>query len=154
MLEKETQAPNFCLSNQAGENVCLKDFIGKWVVLYFYPKDNTSGCTQEAIDFTEIIDEFEQMDAVVLGISPDSVKSHQNFIAKHDLKVVLLSDPEHSVLEQYGVWQKKTMYGREYMGVVRSTYLIDPQGVVRDVWEKVKVTGHADAVKCQLQDYH
>ena len=154
MLAKGTQAPEFCLPNQSNEKVCLQDYKGKWVVLYFYPKDNTSGCTQEAIDFTEFIDEFEQLDSIVLGVSPDSVKSHQNFISKHDLKVVLLSDPDHSVLQQYGVWQKKTMYGREYMGVVRSTYLVDPDGVIRDVWEKVKVNGHADAVKCQLQDYH
>ncbi len=139
-------APDFTLQNEAEENVSLSDFRGKWVVLYFYPKDNTSGCTTEAIDFTRLLPDFEKSGAVILGVSPDSCKSHQNFRRKHELRVMLLSDPEKKVLSDYGVWQKKSMYGREYMGVVRTTVLIDPEGKVAKIWPKVKVKGHAEAV--------
>jgi peroxiredoxin Q/BCP len=126
--------------------VTLKQFRGSWVVIYFYPKDNTSGCTREAIDFSLMLPSFNKEKAVVIGISPDSSKSHRSFIEKHNLKVVLLSDPEHLALEAYGVWQKKSMYGREYMGVVRSTVLVDPEGIIREVWDKVKVEQHATIV--------
>ncbi len=146
------QAPDFCLPNQDDEIVCLRDLRGKWVVLYFYPKDNTSGCTREAVDFTQYLDEFERLNAVVIGVSPDSTKSHRRFQEKHGLRVTLLSDPEHNVLEQYGVWQLKRMYGREYWGVVRSTFLIDPEGKIVRIWPKVKVAGHAEDVLQALKE--
>ena len=141
------KAPEFCLPDAKNKRVCLKDFRGKWLVLYFYPKDNTSGCTKEAVDFTSYVKDFRKMNAAVVGVSPDSVKSHVGFIGKHGLKIILLSDPEHEVLKKYGVWQKKSMYGREYYGVVRTTFVIDPNGRIKQKWEKVKVAGHADAVK-------
>ena len=144
------EAPGFCLPNQDGDTLCLEAFRGKWVVLYFYPKDNTKGCTLEALDFTLNKSEFEKMGAVVLGVSPDSVKSHQNFCQKHDLTITLLSDLKHEALEKYGVWQLKKMAGREYLGVVRSTFLIDPDGKWAYEWRKVGVKGHVDAVKEKL----
>ena len=145
-------APEFCLPDSEGQSICLKDLKGKWVVLYFYPKDNTSGCTLEAITFTEQIAQFESLNAIVLGVSPDSQQSHCNFRDKHDLKVRLLSDPGKEVLKRYGVWVKKSMYGREYMGVERSTFLIDPNGEIRQVWRKVKVKGHIGAVLETLKE--
>ena len=151
-LDVRDKAPKFCLNSTDGEEVCLSNLLGKWVVLYFYPKDNTSGCTREAVDFTEKIDEIEKHNAVVLGVSPDSMKSHERFVEKHGLKVTLLSDPEHEVLEKYGVWQKKRMYGREYMGVVRTTFLIDPEGRIAHIWPKVKVKGHVEAVLEKLKE--
>ncbi|MCB2171853.1 peroxiredoxin, partial [archaeon] len=128
------------------------DLKGKWVVLYFYPKDNTKGCTMEALEFTAAEDEFKAKNAVIIGVSPDSLKSHTNFRQKHDLSINLLSDTEKEVLETYGVWQKKKMYGREYMGVVRSTYLIDMEGKVAFVWPKVRVKGHVDNVLEKLSE--
>ncbi|SMO38185.1 peroxiredoxin Q/BCP [Balnearium lithotrophicum] len=145
-IEEGKRAPNFCLENDEGKKVCLEDFKGKWVVLYFYPKDNTPGCTKEAEDFSERTDEFDKLNAVVLGVSPDSVESHRKFKEKRNLKVTLLSDESKEILKTYGVWQKKKMYGREYFGVVRTTYLIDPEGTVRKVWKRVRVKGHADKV--------
>ena len=153
-LNIDDNAPDFTLKNASGKDVKLSDFHGKWIILYFYPKDNTSGCTQEAIDFTSLLPSFVKKKAVIIGVSPDSVESHVKFITKHDLKVELLSDPDHSVLQLYGVWQKKKMYGREYMGVVRSTFLIDTKGIIREKWDKVKVKGHAETVyqtMCSLQ---
>ncbi len=144
------KAPIFCLFNKDENKVCLKDLIGKWVVLYFYPKDNTKGCTIEAIDFTAQLSEFSKLGAVVLGISPDSTTSHQKFTDKHELKVQLLSDTEHTVLEKYGIWQEKSMYGRTYFGVVRSTILIDPKGKIAEIWEKVRVAQHVESVKNRL----
>ena len=146
MLKEGEVAPNFCLPNQDGKEVCLDEFKGKYVVLYFYPKDNTSGCTREARDFTERIEEFDSLNAVVIGVSPDSVKSHRRFIDKHGLKVMLLSDTEHKVLEKYGIWQLKKRYGREYYGVVRSTFLIDPEGRILKIWRNVRVAGHVEDV--------
>ncbi len=143
-------APDFCLPNQDGEQVCLREARGHWLVLYFYPKDNTSGCTREAVDFTAHLEEFAKRNAVVWGVSPDSVKSHQKFRQKHELQVTLLSDPEHTVLEAYGAWGKKKMYGREYWGVIRSTFLIDPEGQVVATWPKVKVKGHVEEVLATL----
>ncbi len=145
-LAEGSEAPDFCLPDQDGQEVCLSEYRGKWVVLYFYPKDNTRGCTQEAKDFTDLIEEFEKLGAVVLGVSPDSVRSHKRFQERHGLKVRLLSDPEKEVIRKYGAWGKKKMAGREYFGVIRSTFLIDPQGRVRKVWPKVRVKGHAEEV--------
>ena len=152
MLKIGEVAPKVCLPNEMGSEVCLEDFKGKWVILYFYPKDNTSGCTLEAIDFTIAISDFAKLGAVIVGVSPDSTKSHQNFISKHQLGINLLSDPEHNVLEKYGAWQKKKLYGREFMGVVRSTYLINPEGKIEYVWPKVKVKGHVDLVKEKIEE--
>lgn len=151
MLTVNQPAPDFCLPDQTGNSICLHDLRGKWVVLYFYPKDNTSGCTREAIDFSEQLPQLTEHNAVVLGVSPDSTKSHVNFISKHDLKITLLADPEYKVLQTYGVWQARKMYGHSFFGVVRTTYLIDPQGKIAAVWEKVAVAGHAEAVKCTLE---
>jgi peroxiredoxin Q/BCP len=150
-LKSGESAPDFCLSDTEQNQVCLNDFQGKWVVLYFYPKDNTSGCTLEAINFTKAIAEFEKLNAAVVGISPDSVKSHCNFRDKHELKVTLLSDPDHKALESYGVWSLKKMYGKEYFGVVRSTFLIDPEGRIAEIWRKVNVPGHIETVLKKLQ---
>lgn len=151
MVTTNEKAPDFCLPDKDSTNVCLKDFKGKWIVLYFYPKDNTKGCTLEALDFTENLMDFEALNAIVIGISPDSVKSHQTFAEKHQLQVMLLSDPDHTVLEQYGVWQLKKMYGREYYGVVRSTFLVNPEGVIVHAWRNVKVKNHVTIVKENLQ---
>jgi peroxiredoxin Q/BCP len=146
------KAPDFSLENQAGEKISLKQFEGKWVILYFYPKDNTSGCTLEAVEFTALKEELEKLNAVILGVSPDSAKSHYNFIGKKELGITLLSDPDHQVIEAYGAWQLKKNYGREYYGVVRSTVLIDPKGKIAYVWPKVKAKGHADMVKAKLEE--
>ena len=116
MLKKGDAAPDFCLHNHEGKPICLKDFRGSWIVLYFYPKDNTSGCTKEALEFTELRSRFEGMGAVIIGISPDSVESHRKFREKHALTITLLSDTDHDVLTAYDVWQLKRMYGREYHG--------------------------------------
>ena len=150
MFKVGDSAPEFCLPDQTGEMHCLKNFRGQWVVLYFYPKDNTSGCTLEALDFTAAVSHFEKLDTQIIGISPDSTKSHKNFISKHELKIRLLSDTEHNILEKYGAWQKKKLYGREFMGVIRSTYLINPDGKIVHIWPKVKVKGHVDDVKNKL----
>jgi len=144
------KAPEFCLPDAEKGQVCLKDHRGKWVVLYFYPKDNTKGCTMEALEFTAAEDDFNARGAVVIGVSPDSPESHTKFIEKHELSITLLSDTDKEILTGYGVWQKKKMYGREYMGVVRSTYLIDPEGKIAYIWPKVKAAGHADAVMEKL----
>lgn len=151
-LETGIAAPDVVLANADEQNVKISDYRGKWVVLYFYPKDNTPGCTTEAMDFTALKDRFAKESAVIVGVSPDSCKSHRNFRDKKDLTIELLSDPDQQALEAYGVWQKKNMYGKEYMGVVRTTYLIDPEGTIIHVWPKVKVKGHADAVLETLKD--
>tara|TARA_B100001105_G_C22339778_1_gene420758 strand:- start:124 stop:591 length:468 start_codon:yes stop_codon:yes gene_type:complete len=145
-IEVGQKAPQFSLPRDGGGTVSLADYAGKKVVLYFYPKDDTSGCTVEAVDFTARAGEFEKAGAVVIGMSPDPVKKHDKFIDKHDLNVILASDEEKEVLETYGVWVEKSMYGRKYMGVARTTLLIDGDGVIRQIWEKVKVPGHAEAV--------
>jgi thioredoxin-dependent peroxiredoxin len=143
-------APAFTLQTDAGETVSLKDFKGRTVVLYFYPKDDTSGCTTEACEFRDLMPRFGSSNAVILGVSPDSVASHKKFKAKYDLPFTLLADTEHAVAEQYGVWKEKSMYGRKYMGVERTTFLIDAKGVLRQVFEKVKPAGHADAVAAAI----
>ena len=152
MINIDEKAPEFCLPNQDDVEICSRDLRGKWVVLYFYPKDNTPGCTTEACEFTEALPDFSDLNAVVLGVSADSTKKHRNFIEKKDLGVTLLSDEDTSMMQEYGVWQLKKNYGREYMGVVRSTYIIDPDGVVKAVFEKVRVKEHVAKVKDTLEE--
>ncbi len=146
MLKKGDKAPDFRLSDSNGTEIKLSDFAGYTVVVYFYPKDNTSGCTAEAKDFTALAKEFKKKNAVIIGISADSAASHKKFEEKHELKVLLLSDPDKEVIQRYGVWQKKKLYGKESMGIVRTTFVIDGSGMIADVFEKVKVAGHAEKV--------
>ncbi len=145
-------APDFELLDKDGNKVSLKSHKGKWVVLYFYPKDDTPGCTIEAVDFTRFADDFKRLGAVVLGVSPDSTKSHCGFAEKHGLDIVLLSDPDHKIIEKYDAWQLKKMYGKEYYGVVRSTFLIDPKGKITFIWQKVQAQGHAEEVLGKLKE--
>ena len=140
------KAPEFTLAGSNGEDVALKDFKGKTVVLYFYPKDDTPGCTKEACDFRDSIRRFTSKKAVVLGVSPDSLKAHDKFIDKFELPFELLSDTDHKVAEKYGTWVEKSMYGRKYMGIERSTFVIDGAGQVKAIFRKVKVDGHVDEV--------
>jgi len=146
------EAPEFCVHDQDAKDVCLKDYSGKWVVLYFYPKDDTPGCTKEACQFSEELAEFRGMDAEVIGVSPDSIGSHERFIVKHALKVQLLSDTKREVLKAYGAWREKKAYGKTALGVVRSTFLIGPDGKIVHVWPDVKVKGHVDEVKSVLRE--
>ena len=146
MLEDGQNAPDFELPGDDGETFQLNALQGQPVVLFFYPKDDTSGCTKEAIAFSELKDEFEAAGVKVAGISPDSIEKHVKFKKKHDLSVLLLSDEEKQVVETYGVWVEKSMYGKKYMGVERATFLIDGEGQIAKIWRKVKVPGHADAV--------
>jgi len=152
MLTSGDKAPDFTLKNADDHEVSLADLKGQWAVLYFYPKDNTSGCTKEACGFTEALPMFANLDAVIYGISPDSTKSHRNFREKYDLKVGLLSDPEKEMIQAYGAWGEKKNYGKVYMGLIRSTFLIDPDGIVREVWSKVRVAGHVEKVQARLED--
>ncbi len=147
-----SKAPAFSLSDQGGRPVRLDDYAGSWVVLYFYPKDDTPGCTTEACEFTDGIGAFEKLDATVLGCSADSPESHRKFIAKHGLKLTLLSDPDRTVMKAYGAWGPKTMYGRTTEGVIRSTVLIDPHGKVAFHWQNVKAAGHAEKVREKLAE--
>lgn len=146
MVEEGKKAPDFELSDTDGETVRLAKLKGQAVVVYFYPKDDTPGCTTEAKDFTCLIDKFREAGAQVIGISPDGADKHRKFRDKHDLAVRLLADEEHKVAETYGVWVEKSMYGRRYMGVERATFLIDQNGKVARSWPKVKVPGHAEEV--------
>jgi thioredoxin-dependent peroxiredoxin len=146
------KAPAFSLPDQDGQTVKLSDLKGQWVVLYFYPKDDTPGCTTEACDFTAGIKGFEKLEATVLGCSGDSPESHRKFIAKYKLKVRLLTDAEHTTMAAYGAWGEKNMYGRKSMGVIRSTAIIDPQGVLAFHYPKVRAAGHADAVRDKLAE--
>jgi len=147
MLKPGDKAPSFTLMSGKDEQVSLSDFLGKSdVVLYFYPKDNTSGCTKEACSFRDNLEKIETKNAVVIGISPDSVKSHQNFKNKHELNFILLSDPEHKVAEAYGAWGEKNMYGRKYFGILRSTFVIGKDGIIKHVFKKVKTAIHGDEV--------
>lgn len=140
------QVPDFRLPASEGGEVALSDFKGKKVVIFFYPKDMTPGCTTEACDFRDAYSAFKDENAVVLGISPDSLQSHDKFIAKHDLPFVLLSDENHEVAEMFGVWKKKNMFGKEFFGIERSTFVIDETGKLEREWRKVKVKGHVDEV--------
>jgi peroxiredoxin Q/BCP len=151
-VEVGKKAPGFQLRNQDDELVSLDDLAGKWVVLYFYPKDDTPGCTTEACEFTSEINSFEGLDAVVIGVSPDSPASHREFIARHKLKLTLLSDPEHQVMERCGAWGRKQMSGKEAVGVIRGTALLDPEGNVAYHWPEVKAEGHAEAVRKRLEE--
>jgi len=139
-------APDFTLPRDGGGTVTLSDLRGGPVVLFFYPKDNTPGCTKEAVAFTGLLEDFAASGATVLGISKDSIRKHDNFVAKHDLKVALLSDADADVCETYGVWGEKKMYGKTFHGITRTTVLIDAAGNVARVWPKVKVEGHAEEV--------
>jgi len=150
MIEINKKAPDFCLKNQNNQDVCLKDFRGNWIVLYFYPKDNTPGCTLEAKDFNHYVKEFENRDAKIVGISPDSLDSHKKFEKNHNLTLNLLSDQNHETLKKYGAWKLRKMYGKEFMGVIRTTFLIDPKGVIVYIWPKVKVLGHSKEVLNKL----
>jgi len=150
MVDAGDAAPDFCLPGAEGQDICLKDFEGKWLVLYFYPKDSTSGCTREAVDFTAALPQLSDLGAEVLGISRDSPASHRKFAEKHALGIKLASDVDHKVTEAYGAWALKKMYGKESYGVVRSTFLIDPLGKVAHAWRKVSVKGHAEAVAKKL----
>ncbi len=146
MLHDGDKAPDFALPDADGKIRNLSDFKGRYTVVYFYPKDDTSGCTKEAQSFTELKDEFANLKAEVIGISPDSPKSHAKFRDKYGLQVTLLSDEQKSAVEAYGVWVEKKMYGRAYMGVERSTFLVGPDGKIAQSWKGVKVPGHAVAV--------
>ena len=146
MIEEGKKAPAFTLPSSEGGKAKLGDFAGKWVVLYFYPRDNTPGCTTEAKDFRDAAEALEERDAVVLGVSKDSIASHEKFIAKHDLGFPLLSDEDGKVLEKYGAWGEKNMYGKKRMGIIRSTVIIDPKGKVRKHFPKVRVKGHVEKV--------
>jgi peroxiredoxin Q/BCP len=146
------KAPEFCLSDKDDKPVCLKDFGGRWVVLYFYPKDQTPGCTKEACEFTERLDDFVRMDATVLGVSTDSTASHRKFAEKHKLTIELLSDPRHEAIGAYGAWQPRKFMGREFMGTVRSTFIIDPKGKVAHIWPSVKPWGHANEVRQKVAE--
>jgi peroxiredoxin Q/BCP len=151
MLKIDEKAPDFCLPNQDDIEICLRDLRGKWVVLYFYPRDNTPGCTTQACDFTQAAPDFSELDAVILGVSADSTKKHRNFIEKKDLGITLLSDEDTTVMQEYGVWQLKKNYGKEYMGIVRTTLIINPGGIVKAVFEKVRVKEHVAKVQEELK---
>ncbi len=142
MLNPGTKAPDFTLPDQDGTERSLHEFLGRKVILYFYPKDMTSGCTKQACGFAELYPHFQEKDAVVIGVSKDSVASHRKFTDKYGLPFILLADPDTTVLQQYGVWQEKHMYGRSYMGVVRTTYLIDENGVIVKVMAKVNASSN------------
>ncbi len=146
MLKAGDRAPAFTLESDSGEKVSLKDFKGQTVVLYFYPKDSTPGCTTEACDFRDSQKALKKNKAVVLGVSKDSVESHRKFKAKQGLNFPLLSDPAGKVCEAYGVWKEKTLYGRKFMGIERTTFVIDPTGKIQKIYPKVKVKGHVEAV--------
>ncbi len=144
-------APDFKLMASNGKPFTLSENRGKWIVLYFYPKDDTPGCTREACSFRDHIKRFESLGATVVGISPDDLRSHDRFISKYGLPFVLLSDPEHEVAQLYGVWREKNMYGRRIMGIQRSTFLIAPDGRIHKIWPKVKVDHHVDEVLDELK---
>ena len=150
MLEIGTKAPEFTLPDKGGNPVSLSDFAGKKVVLYFYPRDNTPGCTRQACAFAGAYEEFQKMNAVVIGISKDSVASHQKFAEKHGLPFILLSDPELTAIQDYGVWQEKKNYGKVSMGVVRSTFVIDENGIIKKVMPKVKPDTNAEEILTYL----
>lgn len=145
-LETGQAAPQFALPRDGGGILTLSDFAGKPIVLYFYPKDDTTGCTAEAIDFSRLRRQFEDAGAVVIGMSPDSTKKHDKFKAKHNIGIDLVADEERTALEAYGVWTEKSMYGRRYMGVERTTFLIGRDGRIARIWRKVRVPGHAEEV--------
>jgi peroxiredoxin Q/BCP len=144
------KAPPFCLPDADEAQVCLGTFQGKWIVLYFYPKDNTPGCTVEAMQFNAALEKFAELGAQVIGISADSPASHQNFAEKHSLSILLLSDTGHAAIDAYGSWKPKTLFGREFLGTQRDTFLINPEGTIVAVWRNVSPKGHAEEVKAPL----
>lgn len=146
MLKAGDEAPDFSAETDGGEKLKLKDLRAKKVVLYFYPRDNTPGCTKEACDFRDSYQRFKKKGTVILGVSPDSVKSHDKFKQKFDLPFPLLSDPDHKIAESYGVWVEKSMYGRKYMGVERATFVIDEKGRIAEIFRKVRVPGHIEEI--------
>jgi thioredoxin-dependent peroxiredoxin len=150
MIEVGQEAPEFSLADQAGKSVSLSSCVGSPIVLYFYPKDDTPGCTKEACAFRDSFDAYRKLGARILGVSPDYPAAHARFAKKYDLPFTLLSDPDHKVCETYGVWKEKNMYGRKSMGVERTTFVIDADGIVRAVFPRVKVDGHSDAVIAAL----
>lgn len=149
-IEVGQSAPDFSAVASNGETIELKQFRGKWVILYFYPRDNTPGCTREACAFRDSHSDFGDRNAVVIGCSGDSIESHEKFISKFELPFLLISDPDHSIATDYGVWREKNLYGKISMGIVRSTFLIDPDGVIRKVWNRVRVDGHVEKVLEEL----
>jgi peroxiredoxin Q/BCP len=150
MLEKNTIAPDFCLSTHQETEICLRDLDGVIKILYFYPKDNTPGCTTEACDFTNELAEFQKLNATVIGISPDSPEKHKKFIEKHNLSIILLSDESKEILKSYEAWGLKKNFGKEYEGVIRSTYILDENNNILHSWKNVRVKGHVEAVKKRL----
>jgi peroxiredoxin Q/BCP len=150
MLEAGDKAPAFTLISDEGKKVSLKDLKGKKVILYFYPKDDTSGCTAEACSFRDNIKVIDKKNTVVIGVSKDNTKSHQKFKTKYDLPFTLLSDENFEMLNDYGVWKEKSMYGRKYMGIERTTFIIDEKGKIQEVFDKVKVPGHVEEVISKL----
>jgi len=144
-------ARDFSLPDQSNGQVSLSDFSGQWLILYFYPKDDTPGCTTEAKDFNDLVSEFNTLGAKIVGVSPDSSKSHGKFINKHNLEITLLSDPEHQLIEAYAAWRLKKFMGKEYIGVARSTFLISPEKTIVYTWPNVKTKGHAQEVLTKLQ---
>lgn len=151
-LKVGDKAPGFCLTDKDEKEVCLKDFGGSWVVLYFYPKDQTPGCTKEACEFTERLGDFVRMSATVLGVSTDSSANHRKFAAKNKLAIDLLSDPKHETIAAYGAWQPKKLMGKEFMGTVRSTFMVDPTGNIAFIWPSVNPWGHANEVRTKLAE--
>ena len=152
MLEVGNKAPEFCAANQDDIEICLRDIKGRWIVLYFYPKDLTPGCTTQACDFTQAAPLFDDLDATVLGVSPDDSARHRKFIEKKELELTLLADTDKKMCEDYKVWQLKKFMGKEYMGVVRSTFIINPEGEIAAIWTKVKVKNHVNEVKSKLEE--
>jgi len=152
MLEVGTPAPDFTLEDQSGSSHTLSEQRGKWVVVYFYPKDDTPGCTKEACSFRDALPRFQDVGAMVYGVSADDRGSHEKFARKYDLNFPLLVDPEKRVLNAYGAYGEKSMYGKKYMGVLRVTYLVDPEGKVARVWPKVKPEDHADEVRAAIAE--
>ncbi len=150
MVKEGEKAPDFTLLSDDEKDVSLSDYRGKKVVLYFYPKDGTAGCTQEAIEFRDLAQDFEKEGIIILGVSKDSVKSHQRFKQKHELPFTLLSDPEAKVLNRYGVWKEKKLYGRTFMGTERTTFVIDENGTVEKKYRKVRAKGHAQTCLIDL----
>jgi len=146
------KAPDFTLRSDEGREVSIRDLRGKKVVLYFYPKDGTSGCTQEAIEFRDLADRFTKQGAVILGVSKDSIESHQRFKEKHNLPFTLLSDPKAEVMSLYGVWKQRSLYGRNFMGTERTTFIIDEEGTIQKVYRKVNVKDHAKTCLLNLSD--
>lgn len=151
ILEEGTKAPSFSLEGDDGKTYTLESFKGKTLVLYFYPKDNTSGCTKEGIEFSAVKEQFAGKNAVIVGVSPDSVKSHQGFKTKQPIDILLLSDPERAVSALYGAYGEKKMYGKTTMGIIRSTFVINADGVIEKIYRNVKVNGHVENVMCGLK---